>query len=181
MEVAEGTSTAAASTAANPTAVASATLAATAEAAEARFRVCGNLRPPCQIADRGSFPPLANIAAPGPLRTSQTAQIAPIVRGQVRQPIPRHVPTQKETGAIRTEQQAHSDPIAHRARGPHSALQPREAVQDLETLSTVARDMPPRSAQIALRASSEIPPTAPRAKDGVPVGEPRRGECSRQT
>jgi hypothetical protein len=181
MEVAEATSTVAASTAANPTAVASATLAAAAAVTEARFRVCSNLRPLGQIADRDSFPRPGNIAAPDTVATLGAAQIAPTVRGQARQPIPRHGPTQAETGAIRIDQQAHSDPIVYRARGPHSALHPREAAQDLETLPPAARDMPPRSAQIALRAPSEILPMAPRAKDGVPVGEPRRGECPRQT
>jgi len=174
MAVAEATSTVAAATAANPTAVASATLAA---ATEARFRVGSNFRLLGQIAARDCFPRPGNIAAPDPVAPSGAAQIA-TVRGQVRQPIPRHGATQAETGATRTDRQAHSDPIVHRARGPRSALHPRE---DLETLPPASRDMPPRSAQIALRAPSEILPMALRANDGVPVGEQRQGECSRQT
>ena len=142
---AEATSTAAASTPANPTAAASATLVATAAAAnEARSLVCSDLRPRCQIVDRDCSLPPANTAIQDRHATSEAARITATVRVQVPQPIPRHGPAPAQTGAIRVDPQADSDPIVH-------------------------------------RAPSEILPLDPRAKDGAPVGEPCRGESSRQT
>ncbi len=178
---AAATPTAAASTAANPTAPAAATLVATAAAAsEARSLACSDLRPRCQIVDRDCSPP-ANTAIQDRHGTSEAARIAVTVRVQVPQPIPRHGPAPAQTGAIRIDPQADSDPIVHRAPGRHSALRPGQTTRFPEALPPPARNMPHRSAQIALQAPSEILPMDPRAKDGVPVGEPCRGEGSRPT